>query len=136
LQLRSAITAQPDYDSRRVYPEKGGHLSGHLYRFSTLQTLQRLYKEYPVVDVSVGSTISMYAFSFKHKLLLHGGPSSRAAPRELRYSDRNKILTSGADCTGGEKQGRANQEIFNSQTPQAHNATAAAGGQQTFVTCL
>jgi hypothetical protein len=41
----------------------------------------------------------MYAFSFKHKLLFHKeGPSPRAAPRELRYSDRNKILTSGADC--------------------------------------
>src|SRR5260370_34608593 len=36
VQLRRAITAQPDHNSRRVYPEKGGNLSSHLDRFSAL----------------------------------------------------------------------------------------------------
>jgi hypothetical protein len=53
----------------------------------------------------------MYAFSFKHKLLLHKrGPSPRAAPRELRYQDRKWILMPGADYVGGELWGKANQD--------------------------
>jgi hypothetical protein len=71
VQLRSAIAAQPDHDSRRVYPKEGGHFAGHLYGFSALQTLQCLYKEHPVVYFSLGTVFSMYAFSFKHKLLFH-----------------------------------------------------------------
>jgi hypothetical protein len=92
MQFGSAIAAQPNHNPRRVYPKEGGYFCGHLDGFRALQTLQCLYKEHSVVDVSVGSAISMYAFAFKHKLLLHGGPSSRAAPRELRYQDRDQSL--------------------------------------------
>jgi hypothetical protein len=112
VQIRRAIAAQPNHHPRRVYPEKGGHFSGHPHCFSALQTLQCLYKKHPVVDVSVGSTISMYAFSFKHKLLLHGGPSPRAAPRELRLSRSKMDPLRRVLIVLEELQGRANQENF------------------------
>jgi hypothetical protein len=113
VQARGAFAAQPNQDSRGVNPVKGGYLFRHFHGFRSLQPLQRLHKKHPVVLVPVRSVLSMYAFSFKHKLLLHKeGPSPRAAPRELRYSDRKPDPYVGCSFDGGEKQGRANQEIF------------------------
>jgi len=134
VQFRGAFAAQPNHHARGVDPIKGGHFFSHLHGFGSLQALQSLDKKHPVVPVPVGSVFSMYAFSFKHKLLLHKeGPSSHAAPRELRYfgskqDPSGRVLI----CIGGEKQGKTNQKILYRCTPQAHNAMPAPTGQPPF----
>jgi hypothetical protein len=110
VQLGSAVAAQPDHRSRGVYPVKGGNFSGYLQSVGALQTLQCLHKKHSVVDVSVRSAVSMYAFSFKDELLLHRDwpfPSRRTARASMSRSPQilRRVL-----IVLEELQGRANQE--------------------------
>jgi hypothetical protein len=112
MQVSSAIPAQPDHDSRRVYPVKGGHFSSHLHRLGALQPLQRLDKKHSVVDVSVCSNVSVHAFSLKHKLLLHGGPFPSRRTARASMSRSNGSFMSGADYVEENYGAGRNKKIF------------------------
>jgi hypothetical protein len=85
------------------------------------------------ISPSVPSSRCMHSRSNINCFFIKEGPSSRAAPREFRYSDRKMILTSGADCTGGEKRGRAKQKNF--QLSLRHSRIMPRQPQEVNVFC-
>jgi hypothetical protein len=89
MEFRRAFSTEPDQNSRRVYPIKGGDFAGHPHGGFGLQFLNRLNEKHAVISFTIAALIAMDALSLK-KELLHGGYPSLAPHRA---SDAEKILS-------------------------------------------
>src|SRR5258707_1485505 len=85
VQLGGAVDAQPHHNSRRINPKERTNLAGDLHGVFRGKPLQRLHKKHSVVEIAFCPLVSMDAFTFKKKLLLHIEADPSLAPHRASF---------------------------------------------------